>query len=84
MVFANHSKEDVIYTLTVKEIALTQEEDSVLKKLSKTDKYSTHLVSSQGLLSDREHHAHLNWRFAKIPCSNSPADLQHPIPPHVA
>jgi hypothetical protein len=44
MVFTNCSKEDVIYPLTVKEIAQAQENDSVLKKLSKTDKYSTQLV----------------------------------------
>ena len=41
MVFANHSKEDVIYPSTVQEIAQAQEDDVVLKKLSKTDKYST-------------------------------------------
>ena len=44
MVFANRSKEDVIYPLTVMEIAQAQEDDLVLKKLSKTDKYSTQLV----------------------------------------
>ena len=37
MVFANHSKEDVIYDLTVKEIAHAQKDDAVLKKLSKPD-----------------------------------------------
>ena len=35
MVFANRSKEDMIYPLTVKEIALAQEDNLVLKKLSK-------------------------------------------------
>ena len=44
MMFANHSKEDVIYPLIVKEIALAQERDLVLKKLTKMEKYSTHLV----------------------------------------
>ncbi len=44
MVFANRSKEDVIYPLTLKEIALAQERDLVLKKLTKMEKYSTHLV----------------------------------------
>jgi hypothetical protein len=44
MVFANRSEEDVIYPLTVKEIAQAQKDDTVLKKLSKTDKYSTQLV----------------------------------------
>ena len=42
--FANHSKEDVIYPLTVKEIAQTQKDDAVLKILHKHDKYSTQLV----------------------------------------
>jgi hypothetical protein len=32
----NHNEEDVIYPLTVKEIAQAQEDNSVLKKLSKT------------------------------------------------
>ncbi len=49
-VFANHRKVDVIYLLTVKEIALTQEDNSVLKKLSKTDKYSTQLVEDTQVL----------------------------------
>ena len=44
MVFANRSEEDVIYPLTVKEIAMAQENDSVLKKVCKTDNYSTELV----------------------------------------
>ena len=35
MVFTNRSKEDVIYPLTVKEIALAQERDLLLKKQSK-------------------------------------------------
>ena len=39
MVLANRSNEDVIYPLTVKEIAQAQEDDLVLKKLSKTDKF---------------------------------------------
>jgi len=43
MAFPNHSKEEVIYPLTVKDIAQAQEDDSVLKKLSKTDNYSTQL-----------------------------------------
>ena len=34
----------MIYPLSVEDIAQAQEEDSVLKKLSKTDKYSTQLV----------------------------------------
>ena len=50
MVFANHNEEDVFYPLTVKEIALAQERDLVLKKLSKTDKYSTQLVEDTQVL----------------------------------
>ena len=34
-VLANHSEEDVIYPFTAKEIAQAQEDNSVLKKLSK-------------------------------------------------
>ncbi len=41
MMFANRNKEDVIYPLTVKEIALAQADYLVLKKLNKIDKYST-------------------------------------------
>jgi hypothetical protein len=41
IVFANRSKEDVIHPLAVKKIAEAQEDNSVLKKLSKTD--SIHL-----------------------------------------
>ena len=44
MVFANHIEEDVIYSLTVKEIALAQKRDLVLKKLTKQEEYSTLLV----------------------------------------
>ena len=50
IVFANCSKEDVIYPLTVKEIALAQERDLVLKKLTKMEKYSTHLVEDTEFL----------------------------------
>ena len=50
MVFANHCEEDVIYPLTVKEIALAQEDDLVLKKLRKTEKYSTQLVEDTSVL----------------------------------
>ena len=50
MVFANCSKEDVIYPLTVKEIALSQERDLVLKKLTKMENYSTHLVEDTEVL----------------------------------
>ena len=50
MVFANRSKEDVIYPLIVKEIAQAQKDDPVLKKLSKIDKYSTQLVEDTQVL----------------------------------
>ncbi len=50
MVFANHSKEDVIYPFTVKEITLAQERDLVLKKLTKMEQYSTHLVEDTEVL----------------------------------
>jgi hypothetical protein len=50
IVFTNRSEEDVIYPLTVKEITQAQEDDSVLKKLSKIDKYSTQLVEDTQVL----------------------------------
>ena len=50
MVFVNCSKEDVIYPLTVKEIAQAQEDNFVLKKLSNTDKYSTQFVEDTQVL----------------------------------
>ena len=48
MVFANHSKEDVIYPLTVQEIAQAQKLDASLKKLK--DQYLTQLIESTGIL----------------------------------
>ncbi len=50
MVFDNRSKEDVIYPLTVDEITQAPKDDAVLKKLSKTDKYSTQLVEDTQVL----------------------------------
>jgi hypothetical protein len=50
MMFTNHSKEDEIFTLTVKEIAQAQKDNAVLKKLSKHDKYSAQLVEDTQLL----------------------------------
>ena len=46
MAFANHIEEDVIYPLTVKEIAQAHKDDAFLKTLQKhdKDKYSTQLV----------------------------------------
>jgi hypothetical protein len=60
MVFANRSKEDVIYPLTVKEIAQAQEDDIVLKNLSIADKHSTHLVEDSQVL----------WKDGKIATPN--------------
>jgi hypothetical protein len=57
-VFANHSEEDVIYPLTVKEIAQAQEDDFILKKLSKTDKYSTQLVEDTHILCKKWQDGH--------------------------
>jgi hypothetical protein len=50
MLFANCSKEDAIYPLTVNEIEQAQKDNAVLKKLSKTDKYSTQLVEDTQVL----------------------------------
>jgi predicted GIY-YIG superfamily endonuclease len=50
MVFSNCSKKDIIYPLTVQEIAQAQKDESVLKKLSKTDKCSTQLVEDTQVL----------------------------------
>jgi hypothetical protein len=50
MVFANHSREDVTFPITVKKIAQAQKDDIVLKKLQKHDKCSTHLVEDTQLL----------------------------------
>ena len=48
LVFANHSKEDVIYPLTVWEIAQAQKLDASLEKLE--DKYSSELVENTEIL----------------------------------
>eukprot|EP00804_Cyclotella_cryptica_P012269 CCRYP_013865-RA/>CCRYP_013865-RA protein AED:0.26 eAED:0.26 QI:55/-1/1/1/-1/1/1/27/164 len=48
LVFANRSKEDVIYLLTVREIAEAQKLDASLKTMK--DQYSTHLLESTELL----------------------------------
>eukprot|EP00804_Cyclotella_cryptica_P027243 CCRYP_014358-RA/>CCRYP_014358-RA protein AED:0.29 eAED:0.29 QI:0/-1/0/1/-1/1/1/0/109 len=48
LAFANRSKEDVIYPLTVREIAEAQKLDASLKTLK--DQYSTQLVESTHLL----------------------------------
>ena len=50
MVFANCSEQDVIYPLAVKKNALAQKRDLVLKKLTKMEKYSTHLVEDTDVL----------------------------------
>ena len=48
MVFANFNEDDVIYPVTVKEIALAQERDLVLKKLTNMENFLQSL-SSQNL-----------------------------------
>ena len=48
LVFANRSEEDVIYPLTVREIAQAQKLDASLKKL--IDQYSTQLVENTEVL----------------------------------
>ena len=50
MVLPNCSDKDVINPLRVKEISQAQDKDSVLKKLSTTDKYSTQLVEDTQVL----------------------------------
>jgi hypothetical protein len=40
-VFANHSEDDEIFPITVKEIAEEQQQDKKLKALVKRDKYET-------------------------------------------
>jgi hypothetical protein len=45
-VFANHSEDDEIFSITVKEIAEGQKKDKMLKTLVKTDKYETLLVEN--------------------------------------
>eukprot|EP00804_Cyclotella_cryptica_P013230 CCRYP_007019-RA/>CCRYP_007019-RA protein AED:0.32 eAED:0.32 QI:0/-1/0/1/-1/1/1/0/118 len=50
LVFANAATKDVIYPLTVKEIAQAQTTDATLQKLSRHDKYSTQLVEDTHLL----------------------------------
>ena len=52
LVFANCSKEDVIYLLTVWEIAQTQKLNASLKKLN--DQYSTELVENTEILCKDE------------------------------
>ena len=50
MVFANCSNQNVIYPFTAKEIAQAQRDNTVLKKLSKHEKYCTQLVEDTQLL----------------------------------
>ncbi len=45
-VFANHSEDDEIFPITVKEIAKEQKKDKMLKALAKSDKYETLLIES--------------------------------------
>ena len=50
MVFANCSNKDVIYPLTVKEIAQAQINDKSLEKLQKHDKYTNQLIEDTEML----------------------------------
>jgi hypothetical protein len=49
-VFINRSEEDVMYPLTVKEIAEAQEMDPNIQKLSKDPQYTRHLVENTQVL----------------------------------
>jgi hypothetical protein len=49
-VFANHSKDEEIFPITVKEIAEVQKNDKMLKTLAKSDKYETHLIDNTKVL----------------------------------
>ncbi len=49
-VFANHSNEDVIYPLTVKEIAEAQHSDPSIQRLASDKKYTMQLVENTQLL----------------------------------
>ena len=62
LVFANHSDEDVIHPLTVREIAQAQKLDARLKK--RNDQYSTHVFENTEVL----------WKDGKMVI---PAALQH-------
>ena len=50
LVFANLSKEDIIYPLTVKEIAQAQEIDPNIHKLTKDPQYTRQLVENTQVL----------------------------------
>jgi hypothetical protein len=50
LVFANHSKEDVIYPITVQEIAETQQSDPHLQTLAHDNKFTTQLVENTQVL----------------------------------
>jgi len=50
LVFANYSKENAMYPLTTGEIAESQKKDNVLKKLVKTDNYTSELIENTKVL----------------------------------
>jgi len=50
LIFANRSEEEVIYTLTVKEIAKAQETDPNIHNLKKDPKYTRQLVENTQIL----------------------------------
>ena len=66
MVFANPSKEDVIYPSTVKEISQAQKDDAVLNKLQKHDKYTTQVVISTNRHGQRLTRGHLGLGFCGL------------------
>ncbi len=81
LVFANRSKEDVIYPLTVREIAQAQKLDASLKKFN--DQYSTQLVENTEVLckdgkmvipAALQHHA-VSW-YATIYSTLGTQDLK--------
>ena len=69
LVFANSNKEEVIYSLMVKEIAQAQQDDPNLQALAAKDKYAMKLVENMKVLCKEEklaipaalHHWAVNW-----------------------
>ncbi len=69
LVFANSNEEEVIYPLTVKEIAQAQQEDPNLQALAAKDKYTMKLVENTKVLSKNDklvipaalHHQAVSW-----------------------
>ena len=57
-VFANRSEEDVIYPLTVKEIAEAQEADPNIRKLTNDPQYTRQLMETHNYCAKE-----LSWSF---------------------